>query len=92
MENSVTVEGKRHLLTYAVGVLVGLGIEYTIDKGCHLFTITKERQRERKLMIDQEKGDLVAEGTLDNGAVVFSGRDTNPNDCKLTVNVRGIYA
>ena len=92
MDNAINIKGERHLLAYCVGLLVGMGIEYRVNYDSELYTITKERQRERHLDIDKDNGDLIEEEVTPDGVTIFAGKRDNLADCKLNVYVRGNYA
>ena len=92
MDNTVTIDGKDHLLAYSVGILVGLGIEYIVNQNSTLYSITKERQRERYLSLDKENGLLILEETTPSGVNIFAGKGDKLDDCKVNVYVRRVYA
>ena len=48
MDNIITVSGDipEHLLTYWIGVLVGMGYSYKIDRASPLYRTLRERKRE----------------------------------------------
>jgi len=62
-----------HLLTYWMGVLAGLGIDYSLNRGSQLYMALNERRRERYLKTDIERGDLVLERVCD-GITVLTGK------------------
>lgn len=81
-EISVGDDVPMYRLTYWMGILVGLGIEYSVNKGSPLYIALKESIKERNQAFDEGRSEFEARETID-GITIFYGR--KDNDTKVTV-------
>ena len=62
-------------LAYMVGVLVGMGIEYTIEPGCPLYDTLAEFRRQEHKKIQAEKRKRLANGERNFTLISGTGKD-----------------
>ena len=70
-----------HLLTYCVGLLVGMGINYKIENSSPLYKMVKEYKRERYMEL-VEAGEIGDTLPLELGYHISGGGD----DVKVTMS------
>jgi len=74
-----------YLIAYGMGVLVGLGIDYRVNRGSQIYQALNERRRERKLMMAEGKSNFVLERVTGEDVEILNGKGLN--DCKVDVKV-----
>ena len=90
MDNTIIIKRgvPSYLLTYWMGVLTGLGIDYSLNRGSQLYVALNERRRERNRKMEIGDTNLTVERiTKDDVRILSAG---NPNDTKVSVKV--LYA
>ena len=59
MTSVIIEDTPAHIATYYTGILNGLGIEYSVEKGSTLYKQVKEYRREKYLRLREESGDTL---------------------------------
>lgn len=86
IDTEISVDGDVpiHILTHWMGILVGLGIEYSVNKGSPLYKALRESVKERHKDFDEGKSEFAVRETID-GVTIFSG--SKDDDTKVKVRL-----
>lgn len=78
MSNVIKInDAPYHLISYCMGVLAGLGIDYQVNPGSQLYKELRERHRGRMVSMYDGKGDLYLEGVTSEGIKILNGKGLN---------------